>query len=190
MEIFLIYLVAIAISALIVIKIKAIPKGVKAKIKRICKKPVKLRGRFVTWNAKTVLAPSYRDMKRGGDNFVSSTLAFEYENGKIVRDYRKTFSILPQNMRESDTEILSFNGNFVSTDGTEITVYTALDMEAYSSSAILSTIIANRELNKNEINAEVWLNADNPKEYIVVSFLNRKARWVLRKSGNGNYAVH
>ena len=161
-------------------KTRDLPKDVKAKIRRIGKNPVKLRGRFVTWNAKTVMAPICSGVKYTGADSKSATLAFEYENGEIVRDYRKTFSILPQNMRESDTEILSFNGNFVSADGTEITVYTALDMEAYSSDTIMGTIIGNRELGQKELAAEVWLNADNPKEYIVVSFLNYKARWILK----------
>ncbi|MBO7476824.1 MAG: hypothetical protein J6U04_02685 [Salinivirgaceae bacterium] len=177
---YLIYIATITLSAFIMYKMRALHKNVRAKIRRIAQNPVKLRGRFVTWSAKSVMAPICSGVKYTGADSKSATLAFEYENGEIIRDYRKTFSILPQNMRESDTEILSFNGNFVSADGTEITVYTALDMEAYSSSAILSTIIANRELNKNEINAEVWLNADNPKEYIVVSFLNYKARWILK----------
>lgn len=187
---YLIYIAAFAVSALVVYKMKAIPQEIKAKIRRIGKKPVKLRGRFVTWSAKSIMAPTYHEMKRGGTNFNSSKLAFEYENGKIVSDYGKTYSILPQKIRESDSEILSFKGDFVSTDRVTMTVYTALDMAAYSSDTILSIIIANRELGRNEIDAEVWINADNPKEYIVVSFLNRKARWVLRKSSNGYYAVH
>ena len=174
--------IGITIALLIRYKLNDLSKATKQKIRRIAQNPVKLRGCFETWSAKSAKKPPFYVVKRAVESHTSD-MAFEYENGEIVRDY-SLVGIVPRKIRELDTEIISFKGDFAADSGTKLTVYTASDMEAYASDTIMSSIIGNRKYGKKEIDAEVWLNAENPKEYIVVSFLNSRALRLLHKTNN------
>lgn len=176
-------LIGLTIAILIRYKLNDLSKATKQKIRRIAQNPIKLRGSFKTWSAKSAMNPKIR---RGGVDFSTSNMAFEYENGEIVRDY-SLVGIVPQKIRELDTEIISFKGDFVAYNGTKLTIYTALDMEAYASNTIMKCIISTRKYGRKEINAEVWLNAENPKEYIIVSFLNNRALRLLHKIQTLNF---
>jgi len=175
-------LIGLTIAILIRYKLNDLSNATKQKIKRIAQKNVKLRGRFETWSARSAKKPPFSLVKRAVESHTSD-MAFEYENGKIVRDY-SLVGIVPRKIRELDTEIISFKGDFVADNGTKLTIYTALDMEAYTSDTIMKCIVDNRKYDKKEIDAEVWLNAENPKEYIIVSFLNNRALRLLHKTNN------
>ncbi len=175
-------LIGLTIAILIRYKLQDLSKATKQKIRRIAQNPVKLRGCFETWSAKSAKKTSFHLVKRAVESHTSD-MAFEYENGKIVRDY-SLVGIVPRKIRELDTEIISFKGDFVADNGTKLTIYTAFDMEAYASDTIIKCIISNRKYGKKEINAEVWINSENDKEYIIVNFLNSRAFRLLHKTNN------